>query len=217
MEILMYTVGKHHKDMLAGVSSIFVSPWLTSYIQKKHWQFERAKHKDRFPNRFFALSSLVLLPGQKSITNVHTIYAPMIWADRHWVGLAINLPRRLVEVLDPLPELNNDRKVKRFLDPVLKMLPFVINKIAFPPLSQFTGDSPFTWSRKHALTKNSHTGDCGPVSIKFIEMHALGDPAPHMSGITDTLVDQLRKQYALDIYKSIILPTYPTAQPGSPA
>ncbi|KAL0744934.1 hypothetical protein Bca101_101039 [Brassica carinata] len=216
MEILMYTVGKHHKDMLAGVSSIFVSPWLTSYIQKKHWQFERAKHKDRFPTDF-RLSSLVLLPGQKSITNVHTIYAPMIWADRHWVGLAINLPRRLVEVLDPLPELNNDRKVKRFLDPVLKMLPFVINKIAFPPLSQFTGDSPFTWSRKHALTKNSHTGDCGPVSIKFIEMHALGDPAPHMSGITDTLVDQLRKQYALDIYKSIILPTYPTAQPGSPA
>uniref|UniRef100_A0A0D2ZXP5 Ubiquitin-like protease family profile domain-containing protein n=3 Tax=Brassica TaxID=3705 RepID=A0A0D2ZXP5_BRAOL len=180
MEILMYTVGKHHKDMLAGVSSIFVSPWLTSYIQKKHWQFERAKHKDRFPTDF-RLSSLVLLPGQKSITNVHTIYAPMIWADRHWVGLAINLPRRLVEVLDPLPELNNDRKVKRFLDPVLKMLPFVINKIAFPPLSQFTGDSPFTWSRKHALTKNSHTGDCGPVSIKFIEMHALGDPAPHMS------------------------------------
>ncbi|KAH0885040.1 hypothetical protein HID58_061136, partial [Brassica napus] len=134
MEILMYTVGKHHKDMLAGVSSIFVSPWLTSYIQKKHWQFERAKHKDRFPTDF-RLSSLVLLPGQKSITNVHTIYAPMIWADRHWVGLAINLPRRLVEVLDPLPELNNDRKVKRFLDPVLKMLPFVINKIAFPPLS----------------------------------------------------------------------------------
>nr|VDD27307.1 unnamed protein product [Brassica oleracea] len=35
-------------------------------------------------------------------------------------------------------------------------------------------------------------------------------PAPHMSGITDQAVDNFRKQYALDIYKTIVMPAYST-------
>ncbi|KAF3521162.1 hypothetical protein DY000_02058851 [Brassica cretica] len=49
-----------------------------------------------------------------------------------------------------------------------------------------------------------------PLSVKFMEMHANGGPEPYMCGLTDPLVDELRKQYALDIYKSIALPIYGT-------
>ena len=43
-----------------------------------------------------------------------------------------------------------------------------------------------------------------------MEMHANSGPEPYMRGLTDPLVDELRKQYALDIYKSIALPIYGT-------
>ncbi|KAF3573030.1 hypothetical protein F2Q69_00058342 [Brassica cretica] len=48
----------------------------------------------------------------------------------------------------------------------------------------------------------SKRGDCGPVTVKFLEMHTHGDPDPDMSSITDRKVDDIRKQYALDIYKT---------------
>lgn len=41
-----------------------------------------------------------------------------------------------------------------------------------------------------------------------MEMHAHGDPAPSMTGITDSHVDAFRKQYVLDLYKTLVMPTY---------
>ncbi|KAL0647534.1 hypothetical protein Bca4012_045825 [Brassica carinata] len=45
-------------------------------------------------------------------------------------------------------------------------------------------------------------------SIKFMELHSHGDPLPHMSGITDGTIDDLCKQYAMDVYKTVVLPAY---------
>lgn len=210
----MYTVGSAYKTMLYAEQSIFVSPWLTSYIQKKWRQFNAAYDKGKF-RWDKQLSKLVLLPGQTWVSNIHTIYAPMIWADKHWVGLAINLPLSHVEVLDSLPALYDDSKVQRFLAPVLEMLPFVINQLTTNTPSQFAGDRPFTWTRRKDLYINNRGGDCGPLCVKFMEMHANGDPEPYMRGLTDPIVDALRKQYALDIYKSIVLPLYPAPPPAT--
>lgn len=48
---------------------------------------------------------------------------------------------------------------------------------------------------------NRCSGDCGLVAIKFIELHALGDLHPRMNGMTDDLVDIMRKQFTMDLYK----------------
>lgn len=200
---MMFTVGEKYRDMLACEHSLFVSPWLTSYIQRKQRQFNAFFDKKKF-HWDRSLSDMVLLPGQEWVTNVHTIYAPMIWSDSHWIGLAKNLPMRLVEILDPLPTLHSDTEVKQLLQPLLQMLPYAINKLATPTLSQFSGDHPFTYTRIPGLYQSTRDGDSGPVSVKFMEMHALGDPEPHMSGITDYMVDDSRKQYAMSIYKCAI-------------
>ncbi|CAF1950034.1 unnamed protein product [Brassica oleracea] len=47
-----------------------------------------------------------------------------------------------------------------------------------------------------------------------MEMHANGDLEPHMADLTDEMVVDMRKQYALDIYRNIVVPTYPV--PGTP-
>lgn len=131
----------------------------------------------------------------------------MIWNDKHWVGLAINISLGMVEVLDPNPDLNADKKVDRFLKPLLNMLPYIVHKLCIS-VTQSNGLKPYTWSRLTDVYKNNRSGDCGPVAVKFMEMHAAGDPAPHMVGINDNIVDQQRKQYAMDIYKELVLPIY---------
>ncbi|KAF3511403.1 hypothetical protein F2Q69_00004980 [Brassica cretica] len=72
---------------------------------------------------------------------------------------------------------------------------------------KFRGLAPFTCHRINDLYINERGVDCGPVSVKFLEMHAQGDP-DHMSSITDRDVDDFRKQYVLDIYKTIVMPAY---------
>ncbi|CAN7034296.1 unnamed protein product [Brassica oleracea var. botrytis] len=140
--------------------------------------------------------------------DVFTIYTPMIWADRHWVGLAINLDMGYVEILDPLPTLYEDKKVQKFMESILTSLPYLVKKVAKPQQTQFRGLKPFHWKRITGSYINERSGDCGPVSIKFMELHSHGDPLPHMSGITDGTVDDLCKQYAMDVYKTVVLPAY---------
>ncbi|RID76404.1 LOW QUALITY PROTEIN: hypothetical protein BRARA_B03377 [Brassica rapa] len=85
-------------------------------------------------------------------------------------------------------------------------------KVAMCEHTQFRGLKPFMWKRIPDLYTNTRSGDCGPVSMKFLEMHAHGDPPPQMSSITDRIVDNIRKQYAMDIYKTIVLPSYYAAR-----
>ncbi|KAJ4906091.1 ULP_PROTEASE domain-containing protein [Raphanus sativus] len=198
MEILMY--------MLAGREKLaFTTPFLTSSIQEVWKRFKLIRRKDIFKwdNN---LTDLVLKPGKKWMEDMVTIYTPMIWGDRHWVGLAINLDMGYVEIMDPQPSLYADKKVVKFMEGLLTSLPYLVKKVAKPQQTQFRGLKPFYSKRMKDI--NERGSDCGPLSIKFMELHAHGDPDPQMSGITDTDVDDLRKQYAMDVYKTIVLPAY---------
>ncbi|KAG2264658.1 hypothetical protein Bca52824_071737 [Brassica carinata] len=52
-----------------------------------------------------------------------------------------------------------------------------------------------------------------PYLIRYLvknnsQLHLFGDPYPHMSGLTDAMVDKFRQQYAMEAYKTIVLPAY---------
>ena len=64
------------------------------------------------------------------------------------------------------------------------------------------------WKEWGGSYENRRSGDCGPVAIKFMELHALGNPHPRMDGLTDDLVDLIRKQFAMDLYKDWVVPLY---------
>ncbi|CAA7056645.1 unnamed protein product [Microthlaspi erraticum] len=210
MEILMSYLGAKHSDVLMKEQSSFASPWLISHLQGKYRKFKAAinKEKVRWNEN---LRKFVLVPGQTWLQEVHTIYAPMIWEDRHWVGLAIHLGTRFVEVLDPFPSLYADRKVDKFMGPVVDMLPHILSNMCPSPTQK---KKPFTYSRLRDIYENTRAGDCGPVAVKFLEMHAYNDPAPHLAGITDIMVDEFRKSYAVELYRELVVPLY--FPPSSP-
>ncbi|CAA7022916.1 unnamed protein product [Microthlaspi erraticum] len=89
------------------------------------------------------LTKFVTVPGQTWLDEVHTIYAPMIWDNRHWVGLAIHLAARYVQVLDPMPSLYADRKLVNLMGPVVDMLPHILWKFCPSPTQKLT-NKPFT-------------------------------------------------------------------------
>ncbi|CAN6860035.1 unnamed protein product [Brassica oleracea] len=207
MEILMYMLAERHRELRDREKLAFTTPYLASEIQEVYKRFKKLARKDRFQWED-RLTELVLQPGKKWMEDVFTIYTPMIWADKHWVGLAINLDMGYVEILDPLPTLYDDKKVAKFMEPILTSLPYLVKKVAKPQQTQFRGLKPFHWQRMTGSYINERSGDCGPVSIKFMELHSHGDPLQYLSGITDGTVDDLCKQYAMDVYKTIVLPAY---------
>ncbi|WZZ26194.1 hypothetical protein YC2023_009595 [Brassica napus] len=121
--------------------------------------------------------------------DVDTLYTPMIWNGNHWAGMCISLTDWRVLVLDPNPKLKDMAAVSGLLDSVAQMLPYLVEK---------NGGS----------YENRQSGDCGPGAIKFMELHALGNPHPRMDGLTDELVDLMRKQFAMDLYKDWVVPLY---------
>ena len=207
MEVLTHMLAARHSTHLLKEKSAFAKPLLAACIEESWIDFKRCRKRSSFvwDER---LVDIVLHRGQKWMEDIHTPYTPMIWDSSHWVGLAINLDMGYVEILDPMPTLNSDRRVERFMQPLVTILPYLVKRVAMCELTQFSGLNKFVWKRLPGLYINSRSGDCGPVTMKFLEMHALGDPAPHMGGLTDKAVDDFRKQYAMDIYKTIVLPAY---------
>ncbi|CAN7089755.1 unnamed protein product [Brassica rapa subsp. narinosa] len=209
MEVLIHMLGARHSTHLLTEKSAFTTPLLPAYITDSWPDFAPCRKRSTFLWDEHIVD-IVLHQGMKWMEDVHTIYTPMLWDRKHWVGLAINLDMGYIEILDPMPALYADTRVERFMLPLVTILPYLVRKVAMCELTQFRGVKKFVWRRLPDLYNNSRSGDCGPVSMKFLEMHALGDPAPHMSGITDEAVDDFRKQYALDIYKTIVMPAYST-------
>lgn len=203
----MHMLAERHKVLLEDQKLAFTTPHLTGGIQAVSKEFLRKRKRENF-EWDEDLTDIVLQQGKRWMEDVVTVYTPMLWDERHWVGLAINLDLGCVEILDPYPTLYSDKAVDRFMSPVVKALPFLVKKIANYQQTQFRGVQPFTWHRIPELYVNERSGDCGPVTVKFLEMHAHGDPEPHMASITDSMVDDLRRQYALDIYKTIVMPAY---------
>lgn len=95
----MFMLAERHRELLQKEKLAFCSPFLTSGIQEVWKRFKGIKRKDRF-QWDKNLTDLVLKPGAKWMEDVVTIYTPMIWDDKHWVGLAINLDLGCVEILD---------------------------------------------------------------------------------------------------------------------
>ncbi|RID52928.1 hypothetical protein BRARA_G00358 [Brassica rapa] len=208
IEVLVEYVAKWHEEKLKERRCLFLPPWLVGYLQGKAQSFNAARgNRGRVLGDGW-LSGFLTKEGRRWGAEVDTLYAPMIWDGNHWVGLCISLKDWRVLVLDPNPGLKDMSVVWGIMETVSKMLPYVVANVCPPPGDGSYTLDPFTVKRMGGAYENRRSGDCGPVAVKFMEMHALGNPNPRMDGLTDELMDIMRKQWAMDLYKDWVLPVY---------
>ncbi|CAN6925198.1 unnamed protein product [Brassica oleracea] len=191
MEALIDYVGVRHDKRLRQRRCIFLKPWFIAHLQGKARSFNAAKFNKGRVER-----------------DGDTLYTPMIWDGNHWVGLCISLTDWRVLVLDPNPKLKDMGVVCGLLDSVAQMLPYLVEKVCPPPAEGTYNYEPFAVERMggEGSYENRRSSDCESVAIKFMELHVLGNPHPRMDGLTDDLVDLIRKQFAMDLYKDWVVP-----------
>lgn len=116
MEILVHMLACRHSAVLMREKSAFIKPILAPVVLESWNEFKKCRKRNTFvwDQR---LVDIVLQPGKKWMEDIHTIYTPMLWDEKHWVGLAINLDMGYVEILDPLPSLHKECRVEKFMQP----------------------------------------------------------------------------------------------------
>ncbi|KAL0709338.1 hypothetical protein Bca4012_016316 [Brassica carinata] len=208
MEVLVDYVASRHEERLKERRSFFLPPWFAAHLQGKSRRFNAARANKGKVLVDGRLTGFLTKEGKRWGHEVDRLYAPMIWDENHWVGLCISLVDWRVLVLDPNPGLRDMPAVGILMDPVLKMLPYLVEKVCPPPAEGAYKLDPFNCERMGGVYENTRSGDCGPVSIKFMELHVVGNPHPGMEGLSDALVDIMRKQFAMDVYKDWVVPLY---------
>ncbi|KAG7544160.1 Ulp1 protease family C-terminal catalytic domain [Arabidopsis thaliana x Arabidopsis arenosa] len=119
----------------------------------------------------------------------------------HWVGLSIHLKMRHVSIYDPLVSKTRESVVKTRMQPILDMMPYLLKEVCKDYVGQNYSLAPFTYFRVDYISQNPRTGDCGPFSMKFLELLMLGCTMSDLQTISEDDMDNYRKGYAVDIFE----------------
>ncbi|KFK41080.1 hypothetical protein AALP_AA2G082900 [Arabis alpina] len=211
MEVLVAFLRGRHAATLVAEKCLFASLWFVSYLQGKYSSFEKALNKKRvkWSDRMI---KLVTEEGSTWFEDIDIVYVPMCWESVHWVGVAIHLKIWSVEVYDPAPSLYTESQMLELMSPVTKMLPHIVGKYCPGVESQNNGVKPFGCRRVEGIYESTHSDNSGPVAVKFLELELCGNPGEGMGFIRDDVVDDFRKQYAMDIFQEWFVPFYPNME-----
>ncbi|CAF1920433.1 unnamed protein product [Brassica napus] len=207
MEVLVDYVSERHGALLKENRDMFVDPWFVDHLLGKDRSFKAATYK----GRVFSdpkLAGYLTKEGKKLGVDVDTVYGPMIWGTNHWVGLAINIRTWRVQVFDSDRSQRSMEEVMVIMSPIAQMLPYLVRKVCPPEFLLGHGLEPFVVERMEVVYQNRHSGDCGPVAVKFMELSSTSVEQPGLGDITDNAVDIFRNQYAMDVYRDWIVPLY---------
>ncbi|CAN6841873.1 unnamed protein product [Brassica oleracea] len=208
--LISMLVRRHGRNYLSRRCR-FVDYFSIAGIISKFAEFEKASDKLGFNwGGLVSFSFTGKTPRRNDkkvlLVDVDRLYAPMMWGKDHWVGLVINLTCRQVKILDcNIPLNESDNEVNKHMAYLLRTLPHVL--AAFSPPSDSSHpeeDQAFSWVRPDNIYFNERSGDCGPCTVKFLEMHAAGYSYEDMGQIDDKKVDIFRQQYAMDTYEEFI-------------
>lgn len=207
IESMLTLLWRQHGDTFKDARVAILDTWFTAMVSTEFIRYEKAKKKSTF-----AWNSLIknylrgVVPSRSTklgwYTNVDIVYVPMNWGKRHWVAVVIDLKKREMIILDPFIVNNDKKRLPRLMRPLTELLPIIIREFIKPDEIQGTFPKKFTYVRDENVYQNERSGDCGPLAVKFIELHAQGLP---LDGITDKMVDEMRMKFAVDIYEEFVM------------
>ncbi|WZZ48893.1 hypothetical protein YC2023_049000 [Brassica napus] len=107
-------------------------------------------------------------------TDIDDIYAPVNFADSHWIAIWISIPKRHIVVFDNICSSISPAELDVVMEPFLYMVPYLLVECASSDelRAQYSLE-PFTYERPTNIPP-ARAGDCGVYTLKYIECHALG-------------------------------------------
>ncbi|CAN6927495.1 unnamed protein product [Brassica oleracea] len=107
-------------------------------------------------------------------TDIDDIYAPVNFADSHWIAIWISIPKRHIVVFDSICFSISPEELDVVMEPFLYMVPYLLVECASSDelRAQYSLE-PFTYERPTNIPP-ARAGDCGVYTLKYIECHALG-------------------------------------------
>ncbi|CAN7056421.1 unnamed protein product, partial [Brassica oleracea var. botrytis] len=135
-------------------------------------------------------------------TDIDDIYAPVNFADTHWIAMWISIPKRYIVVFDSICSSISPEELDVVMEPFLYIVPYLLVECASSDeqRAQYSLE-PFTYERPTNLPL-ARAGDCGVYTLKYIECHALGiefskNDFAKANGKT------MRDKMAVDIFKEL--------------
>ncbi|CAN6890057.1 unnamed protein product [Brassica oleracea] len=107
-------------------------------------------------------------------TDIDDIYAPVNFADTHWIAMWISIPKRHIVVFDSICSSISREELDVVMELFLYMVPYLLVECASSDeqRAQYSLE-PFTYERVTNIPP-ARAGDCGVYALKYIECHALG-------------------------------------------
>nr|VDD51385.1 unnamed protein product [Brassica oleracea] len=107
-------------------------------------------------------------------TDIDDIYAPVNFADSHWIAMWISIPKRHIVVFDSICSSISPEELDVVMEPFLYMVPYLLVECASSDelRAQYSLET-FTYERPTNIPP-ARAGDCGVYTLKYIECHALG-------------------------------------------
>lgn len=181
--------------------------WFTHTLANDYTRFQKSKNKSSFPwNSVIKNYVRGFVPSRTSrlawFTHIDTVYVPMNWKKDHWVALVIQLKKGEILILDPFIIHTDQKKLPRLMKPIVDMLPCIIRDFVNPDEVDYPLPKSFKFERIIDVYQNKRSGDCGPLTVKFMELHGLN---LGLHEITDQMVDEMRMKFAVDVYEHFIV------------
>ena len=203
MAMLMWH--KNGEQMIAN-RCIVLDMMLTHLLTKRVGDFKKCINKNGFKwgKLLSDIANGVHInrePNMKWMKDVDVVYAPMNWKSEHWVALGINLNERLITVYDALISHTWESAVKARMTPICEMMPYLVRAMCQDVLISPYSVEPFEYVRCPTVAQNPTTGDCGPYTMKFLELLAFGHPFSELTTIREADMVFYRQKYSVDIYE----------------
>ncbi|KAH0857662.1 hypothetical protein HID58_085923 [Brassica napus] len=111
------------------------------------------------------------VPLEKHLEKSHErIYFPFNMDKQHWVGVCIDTKASTLHVLDCNTSFRSDSSLKKELNPIATLLPYVLKQFGF--LGTNAGVKAFTVSRCKGIPQVTTQTDSGVMTVLLIEAHA---------------------------------------------
>uniref|UniRef100_A0A0D3D576 Ubiquitin-like protease family profile domain-containing protein n=1 Tax=Brassica oleracea var. oleracea TaxID=109376 RepID=A0A0D3D576_BRAOL len=135
-------------------------------------------------------------------TDIDDIYAPVNFADSHWIAIWISIPKRHIAVFDSICSSISPEELDVVMEHFLYMVFYLLVECASSDEqhAQYSLE-PFTYERPTNIPP-ARAGDCGVYTLKYIECHALGIEFSKKD-IAKASGKTMRDKMAVDIFQEL--------------